>query len=82
MTAAAFTLDDALAALADEGLLSHLSVARTSEGLWQASFRVKEGTHYNVAVNENVLAAIYEALEPDGGLTLAEIVDEPLEDVL
>lgn len=57
-------LGELLACLGAKGHLAHLSVTKTSDGLWQASCKAKGGKAYSVAIKADMIQAILEAVGP------------------
>jgi hypothetical protein len=57
-------LGELLARLGDRGHLAHLSVAKTSDGNWQASCKAEYGKAYSVAIKDDMIQAILEAVGP------------------
>lgn len=90
-------LGELLACLGANGHLAHLSVVKTSDGLWQASCRVEGGKAYSVSIKADMIHAILEAVGPDYNREWADLLgprykavfdlveddcDDDLEDVL
>lgn len=57
-------LGELLARLGARGHLAHLSVVKTSDGLWQASCKAEGGKAYSVAIKADMIQAILEAVGP------------------
>lgn len=68
------TLDDLLTVLAAKGILDHLSVKRTTEGLFQASYKKPGTSAYAVSINADILVAIRGALHPGWGLSWVSVL--------
>ena len=89
-------LGELLARLGDRGHLAHLNIVQTTEGRWQASCKVRGGKAYSVAIKDDMIEALLEAVGPGyngewpsllgeeyrEAFDLVEDDDDDLEDVL
>lgn len=74
-------LEDLFVALADRELFKHLSVSRTNEGEWQASFKNPEDKAYSVSIKPNMIEAILAAVGPCWGKTWPDLLGPEYEEV-
>lgn len=79
------SLNELLQAVVREGRFQHLSIVRTRDGRYQASFRPQGEPGYKVVIEDDILTAIQGALAPAYGHDWPEVLGEPedsLEDLL
>lgn len=68
------TLDELFSTFAEKGILQHLSISKTGESGWQASYKRPGTNAYAVHIHDDLSEAVRGALHPGWGKSWSEVL--------